>query len=139
MDVETQKYTGHSKRVSLCAWNTACTELISTASFDCGVHVWNVMNGSKVWDFNCAENVLSLDWNATGTMLSCTTKDHLLHVFDPRNTSGSGNLSVAAHEGLKTHKAVWLDSEHLATTGFSKSNERQIRLWDTRNFTKEYF
>jgi len=58
-------------------------------------------------------------------------------VLDPRSTDPNSKLSVQAHDGIKTHKTVWLDNEHLATTGFSKTNERQVRLWDTRNFTKE--
>ena len=81
--------------------------------------------------------MLSLDWNSLGSLLTATTKDKLVHVFDPRSKEESSHLSVQAHEGIKTHKAVWLDGEHLATTGFSKNNERQIRLWDTTNFTKE--
>ena len=95
------------------------------------------MNGSKIWDFTAGENVLSLEWSNNGSLLGCTTKDKLVHILDPRSNDEKSRLSVQAHEGIKTHKMVWLDNEHIATTGFSKSNERQIRLWDSRNFTKE--
>jgi WD40 repeat protein len=112
-------------------------ELIATGSFDNSVHVFNILNGSKFWEFQTAENVLSLDWSPNGSLLGCTSKDKLVHVLDPRSTEKKA-LSVAAHEGLKSHKMVWLDNEFFSTTGFSKSNERQVRLWDSRNLTKEY-
>jgi WD40 repeat protein len=137
LTVETQKYANHSKRVSFAAWNPTCAELVASASFDCSVHVWNIMNGAKLWESSALDNILSLDWNPNGSLLSITSKDKLLHILDPRNDESS-HLTVQAHEGLKSHKSVWLDNQHLATTGFSKSNERQIRLWDSRNFTQAY-
>jgi coronin-1B/1C/6 len=96
------------------------------------------MNGQKIWDFSQGENILSLDWSPLGNLLGITTKDKLVHILDPRSTENSSHLSVQAHEGIKTHKMGFLDNEHIYTTGFSKNNERQIKLWDTRNFTKEY-
>jgi len=137
LSAETQKYSGHSKRVSFSSWSPTVMELIASASFDCSVHVWNILNGAKVWDFSQSENVLSLDWNSLGSLVGCTTKDRLVHVLDPRSKDSGSRLSVQAHDGVKPHKMVFLSNEHIATTGFSKTNERQIKLWDTRNFTKE--
>jgi coronin-1B/1C/6 len=110
---------------------------MASASFDSSIHVWNIINGAKIWDFTAGENILSLEWNHNGSLLGVTTKDKLVQVFDPRSTEETSRLSVQAHEGIKTHKMTWLNNETLCTTGFSKTNERQVRIWDSRNFTKE--
>jgi len=46
-------------------------------------------------------------------------------------------ISAPSFEGNKTQKMVWLNQDHLAVTGFSKANNREIRLFDTRKFEKE--
>ncbi len=88
-----------------------------------------------MWDYETKENVLSLDWNPAGSLLGLTTKDKTVSVVDPRSLEESSRLNTLAHEGIKTHKMTWLDDEHLATTGYSKRNEREIKTFDIRNFT----
>lgn len=121
----------------MCNWNPSVHEVIASGSFDWSVHVWNIINGAKIWDFSTNEAILSLEWSPNGALLGCTTKDKLLHIVDPRSTADNSKLSVAAHEGIKTHKMVWVNNESCVTTGFSKKNERQIKLWDIRNLTTE--
>lgn len=111
---------------------------MASASFDCTVHVWNIINGNKIWDCPTSENVLSLEWNPNGSLLSYTTKDKLVNIVDPRSNDEKTKLSVLAHEGIKTSKVVWTGNDSVATTGFSKRNEREIRTWDIRNFTAPY-
>lgn len=43
----------------------------------------------------------------------------------------------ASHEGIKGSRAVWLgNTDRIATTGFSRTSERQLFLWDTKDLSK---
>lgn len=71
--------------------------------------------------------------------LASTSKDKVLSIVDPR--ANKVVASVTCHEGSKATKCCWLDGfagapGHVLTTGFSKTNERELHLWDIRNFTK---
>ena len=46
-------------------------------------------------------------------------------------------MVAQTHEGAKAQKLVWLgDSSTFLTTGFSKQNERQYAVWDTRDLSQ---
>jgi coronin-1B/1C/6 len=45
-------------------------------------------------------------------------------------------LSAKSHESSKSQKMQFLNSDYLFSCGFNKSNERQIKLYDLRNFTE---
>jgi len=76
----------------------------------------------------------TISWNFNGSLFAATTKDKKLRLCDPR--SSTLVAETVAHEGIKTTKVVWLgNSERVATFGFSKSSDREMALWDTRNLT----
>lgn len=71
--------------------------------------------------------------------LASTSKDKSLSIIDPR--AKKIVAAVTCHEGPKATKCCWLDGfagapGHVLTTGFSKTNERELHLWDIKNFTK---
>lgn len=132
--VEQQKFTGHSKKVGMLNFNPSVAEVIATGSFDNSINVWNICNGQSYFRHAFHDGILSLDWNYNGSLVGLTTKEKLVYVLDPRGTNEI--LSCKAHESGKSQKMLFLDEHHLFTCGFSKSNERQIKLFDTRKFTE---
>jgi len=93
-----------------------------------------------LWDFTLEQNLTSLEWNPNGSLLGLTCKDKTINIFDPRLQEGDEKrqLKVLAHEGNKTQKMVWMsNNDYILSTGFSKTNERQFKVWDLRAFTKE--
>lgn len=75
-------------------------------------------------------NVYSIRFNDS------TCKDRKLRLFDPR--AGSNAVVTAeSHSGIKGSRVEWLGSlDRIVTTGFSKSSERQVYLWDSRDLEK---
>lgn len=57
--------------------------------------------------------------------------------MDPRSTQEQTKLTTVSHDNIKTSKMVWINNEYCATTGYSKKNERECKLWDIRNISKE--
>jgi len=130
---EQQKFTAHSKKISMVTFHPTVAEIITSASFDNTINVWNICNGTSYAKQVTGDTVTSLDWNHNGSLLGFTTKQKMVNVFDPRQNSIT--LQSIAHESGKTQKMLFLDSNYLITCGFSKGNERQMKLWDMRNFS----
>eukprot|EP00795_Rhopilema_esculentum_P000897 gene898-10652_t len=76
----------------------------------------------------------SMDWKMDGSLLVTSCKDTNLRIIDPRNSSISAEAK--GHEGVKDSKAVWLgNTDCILSTGFGKTRQRLIGIWDTRMFT----
>ena len=74
-----------------------------------------------------------MDWNSNGSLLGLTTKEKLVHIIDPRGNKVE--MSVKAHDSGKIQKMAFLSGDYAMSCGFTKNNERQIRLYDMRNFS----
>ena len=127
----------HSKKVSFANWHPTVHELICSGSYDNTVHIWNIQNGSTIWESNFGSSIVSLEWSLNGSLIGCTTKERQLVIADPRSND-TKNLVVNAHDSNKSQKMTFLGiDDYVLSCGSSKSNERQLKLWDMRNFTKE--
>ncbi|KAH8096047.1 hypothetical protein JL720_3394 [Aureococcus anophagefferens] len=63
-------------------------------------------------------------------------KDKVVRLFDPRGSAVATELR-AAHEGSKSVKLAFLQDGLLATVGFTRQSQRQIKIWDARDPSKE--
>jgi coronin-1B/1C/6 len=69
-------------------------------------------------------------------VFNSTCKDRKLRLFDPR-AGGNAVVVAESHSGIKGSRVEWLGSlDLIVTTGFSKSSERQVYLWDSRDLEK---
>lgn len=99
---------------------------------DNNVNTWNIYTGEPISKVAVKDTVLSLNWNHNGSLLGLTNKEKLVHVIDPRKNAIVA--SSKAHDSSKSQKMCFLDSNYLFSCGFNKSNERQVKLYDMRNF-----
>ena len=69
-------------------------------------------------------------------MLLSTCKDKKLRLFDPRASAAA--VTVAdSHSGIKGSRVAWMGAlDRIVTTGFSRTSERQVYVWDSRELTK---
>ena len=109
-----------------------------SGSYDNSVHIWNILNRSTIWESNFGSSIVSLEWSLNGSFIGCTTKERQLIIADPRVSNTTKHLEVIAHDSNKSSKMTFLgNNDFVLSCGSSKSNERQLKLWDMRNFTKE--
>jgi hypothetical protein len=102
---------------------------------DSTVTTWNIYTGSSYSKIHVKDTILSLNWNHNGSLLGITNKEKLVHLIDPR--ANTITATSKAHDSSKSQKMCFLDSNYLFTCGFNRSNERQIKLFDMRNFQSE--
>ncbi|CDJ56545.1 hypothetical protein, conserved [Eimeria maxima] len=131
--------TGSAKKVIATEWNPVADFILASGCFDGAVALWDVDSASLVSSIQLSDSVLSVKWSNCGDTLATTSKDKALSIIDPR----AKNIvaSVNCHEGPKATKCCWIDgfagaAGHVLTTGSSKTNVRELHLWDIKNIAK---
>lgn len=106
-------------------------------------------NSFHLFDFNNLDFKQEMDigsdpiqsacWSYDGRTIACTTKDKQIVLVDPR-VGGDDRVTsrTAAHANHKDSRICWISSSnnHLLSTGFGRSRNRELRGWDARNMSK---
>ncbi|KAJ8398767.1 hypothetical protein AAFF_G00419640 [Aldrovandia affinis] len=77
------------------------------------------------------DQLQGLTWKQDGSLLATSCKDKKLRVFDPR-AQLTPVQSAVGHDNNKDSRILWLNDDHILTTGFNQIRERELRLWDSR-------
>ncbi|KAJ7309102.1 hypothetical protein JRQ81_008427 [Phrynocephalus forsythii] len=126
---------GHSKRVGIITWHPTARNILLSAGCDNVIILWNVGTGEALLTVDDLHNdlIYNVCWNHNGSLFVTTCKDKHLRIIDPRQ-----HLVVAEkfkpHEGSRPVRAIFMADGKVFTTGFSKMSERQLALWDLKNF-----
>ncbi|XP_049542318.1 coronin-1C-like isoform X2 [Anopheles darlingi] len=128
---------GHKRKVLHIEWHPTAANVLLSAGFDHLVCVWDIGNTERpllnVIDCH-VDMIYSLAINRDGSMIATTSKDKKLRVIEPR--SGIVVSEGICHLGTKCSKAVFLDSNRILTTGFSRHSDRQYAVWDQHDLRK---
>jgi len=131
-----QTLTGHRRKVGTVNWNPTANNVLATSSTDYTIKVWDVEKGQARNSVEGHGNIIqSVAWNYDGGLIVSTCKDKKLRIVDPRANSVAGE--AVAHEGVKGSRACYLGPiGKVFSVGFSKTSDRQYRLWDPANLSK---
>ncbi|GAA6059325.1 hypothetical protein JCM10212_005905 [Sporobolomyces blumeae] len=127
--------SAHGRKAGHVRFHPSASNVLATASTD--VKVWDVEHQKAVYTSDThADMVQSIDWDWAGSVYSTTCKDKKLRLFDPR--TGSAAVTIAdSHLGVKGARVTWLGAhDRMVTTGFSRTSERQVFMWDSRDLAK---
>jgi WD40 repeat protein len=130
LNVDLQHYNGHARKVAFVNFNPVCSDVIASASFDNTIQVWNMLKSELICKSSLKEYPTSMEWNYNGSLIGCSSKDKHIYVVDPRN--GDVTVKTKGHDSPKTMKMTWVSEYNIISTGFSKSNTREMKLWDIR-------
>lgn len=129
------KLSGHSRKVGHVLFNPAAENVLASSSGDYTVKLWDLEDGKAKATLKHSDIVQSLSWSADGAMLVTTSRDKKLRFWDVRQEKAVHTTN--GHAGAKSSRVVWLgEHDRVATTGFSRMSERELRLWDIRNPTE---
>ena len=128
---------GHGRKVTLLKFHGTADNVLASASADQLVKVWDIEKQSEVANVGAHGGLIQdLQWDATGARLGTTCKDKKVRLLDPR--SGAGAEIDKPHEGSKAVKLAFLgDTGLVATVGFTRQSQRQLKIWDERDTSKE--
>ncbi|RKP11930.1 hypothetical protein BJ684DRAFT_17533 [Piptocephalis cylindrospora] len=127
--------TGHRRKVGHVLFHPVASNVLASSSADHTVKLWDVEHGTEKQELgDFGEVVQSLTWNYNGSLLATTCRDKKIRIHDVRSNTvvqvGDG------HQGIKGSRVVWLGNcDRFCTTGFSRSSDRQLFLWDTKDLS----
>ncbi|KAM6402847.1 coronin-6 isoform 1-T1 [Rhynochetos jubatus] len=126
---------GHSKRVGIISWHPTARNVLLSAGCDNLVILWNVGTGEMllVLEDIHTDLIYTAGWNRNGSLLVTTCKDKTVRVIDPRKRRVVAER-FAPHEGLRPVRAIFTREGHIFTTGFTRMSQRELGLWDPKNF-----
>ncbi|BGP30631.1 Coronin-like protein crn1 [Rhodotorula toruloides] len=125
----------HGRKAGHVKFNPVAQGVLATASTD--VKIWDLeAQKSSYQSETHADMVQSIDWDWTGSTYATGCKDKKLRIFDPR--AGSAAVTVVdSHSGVKGSRVLHLgNQDRIVTTGFSRTSDRQLFLWDARELNK---
>uniref|UniRef100_A0A8C8S790 Coronin n=1 Tax=Pelusios castaneus TaxID=367368 RepID=A0A8C8S790_9SAUR len=126
---------GHSKRVGIITWHPTARNVLLSAGGDNLLILWNVGTGEMLLmlDDLHGDLIYNVGWNHNGSLLVTTCKDKHVRIIDPRQRRVLAE-KIKPHEGARPIRAIFMADGKIFTTGFSKMSERQLALWDLKNF-----
>ncbi|NXL46234.1 CORO6 protein, partial [Podilymbus podiceps] len=126
---------GHSKRVGIISWHPTARNVLLSAGCDNLVILWNVGTGEMLLALEDMHTdlIYNVGWNRNGSLLVTTCKDKKVRVIDPRKQQVVAE-KAKPHDGARPIRAIFMADGKIFTTGFSKMSERQLGLWDLKNF-----
>ncbi|NXW92851.1 CORO6 protein, partial [Alopecoenas beccarii] len=126
---------GHSKRVGIISWHPTARNVLLSAGCDNLVILWNVGTGEMLLALEDMHTdlIYNVGWNRNGSLLVTTCKDKKVRVIDPRKQQIVAEKDKP-HDGARPIRAIFMADGKIFTTGFSKMSERQLGLWDLKNF-----
>ncbi|ORX61110.1 DUF1900-domain-containing protein [Piromyces finnis] len=125
--------------VNIVQFHPTVENIVSTATSN-NIYLWDIENEKVINTFNSDNEIQYYSWKEDGSMFVKSTKanGNGLEIIDPRSsgTSITGN----GHPGSKATRALWLgNTNNIVTTGFSRTRDREIFLWDSRNMSSTLF
>lgn len=131
-----QNLAGHRRKVGGVEFNPAAANVLATSSTDYKILIWDIEAGEAKCTVDGHANIIqSMDWSVDGKQLFTTSKDKKLRVVDPRSNTVANELE--SHAGVKGSRVLYLAGfEKLFTVGFSRSAEREYKIWDLKNLAK---
>ncbi|XP_053562122.1 coronin-6 isoform X2 [Bombina bombina] len=126
---------GHSKRVGIIKWHPSARNVLLSAGSDNVIIIWNVGTGEAVISLDelHTDLIYSVCWNYNGSLFTTTCKDKKVRVIDPRKQEIVAE-KMTPHEGMRPMRAIFTRDGNIFTTGFTRMSQRELGLWDPKNF-----
>ncbi|CAI8054249.1 Coronin-7 [Geodia barretti] len=127
---------GHQEKPNLLCFHPQASSLLATAGFDCHLFIWNLEERAISLRMDpLPQPLFAMSWSPDGKLLATIARDHVIRIYDPRNSTSPVNEGVGP-EGSRGARIVWLNSTHLAVSGFNKTSSRTISLYVTSDLSR---
>ncbi|KAI9357008.1 hypothetical protein DFJ73DRAFT_821808 [Zopfochytrium polystomum] len=127
---------GHGRKVGHVLFHPSAENVLLSASGDFTVKVWDISTGAQRQELTGhTELIQGISWSYDGALVITTCKDKKIRLFDVR--SNTVVQEAAGHVGVKGTRADWMGPlNKFVTTGFSRTSERQVFIWDIKNLSE---
>ena len=124
-------FDGHQSRINHVQFHPFVRNYVLSTSSD----------SVRIWDIEAAKQVLQLQEFPDMVLgaafhvkrLATTCRDKYVRLSDLR--TGAAMMKTLGHESPRGSRVLWIDEHTLCSTGFGAGSQRQVHLYDTRNFS----
>lgn len=130
--------SGHERKPLVLSFHTTADNVLSSGSQDGIVKLWDIEKGTEMSSLEGIHEdaILDIVWDYTGNQYATSCKDKTVRVIDARSNTVATE-AIKAHEGSKAIKLTYAGrKEMLVSVGFTKSSQRELKIWDPRNMGK---
>ncbi|KPA83879.1 coronin (CRN12) [Leptomonas pyrrhocoris] len=126
---------GHNKKCGILAFHPSANGVLGSAAVDRVINIWDVEKSTAVTTIHhLSDYATGFEWNLDGSLFCVSSRDRKLRILDSHD--GSVVSSVESHSGARSQRCVWCKRKNMIMTfGWNDSQQRQIKLWDTRKMT----
>ena len=124
---------GHYSKVTYTSFHPTAKDVLLTSSLDGTIKFWDSSVGKEKFTLeNTIEDLIqSVDWNWDGSLMAFSSHDRKIKVVDTR--ANKVVQEAVTHQGAIGVKLAWMGDTHkIITSGFGKSADRELGLWDSR-------
>eukprot|EP00903_Cladosiphon_okamuranus_P005452 g5437.t1 len=129
---------GHGRKVTLLRFHPTANNVLASVSADMTVKLWDIEAGMNMNTLAAHDQLIQdIVWDYYGNTYATSCKDKSLRIMDARSPQVAQSVAMA-HEGARSSKITFLGTkEKLLSVGFTKQSQRQFKVWDPRNLSKE--
>jgi coronin-1B/1C/6 len=129
---ETQRLTGHKKKVNIIQWNPVVSEVIASFGNDNDLLISDITKGDEIFRLHTEDPGFNIEWNSTGSQIISSLKSKNITIWDVRSLSVVS--STLGHDTAKIQRSGFADGDYIYSSGHNSKGFREIKLFDRRNF-----
>ncbi|RKO93413.1 hypothetical protein BDK51DRAFT_19573 [Blyttiomyces helicus] len=127
----------HEKRVDLIKFHPTVGNILTTASADSTIRLWEIEGMQDRICLTCPNDAVaqSITFDYCGDTIAVGATDGMVHLYDPRASTDPVQSISSNHTPAKGLRACWLPPDPVfITTGFAKTGGgREVAIWDAAN------
>ena len=137
-NITNMQLIGHQGKIECLSFHSVFSDLLASSASDGTIKLWNMTCMTDKISLKLPDDTFSQSFcfDYMGERMVSITSKSLLQIFDLRTRSSSLQVETQ-HSRIKSSRVVWLHPEPLVvSTGFDKSSNRTLFLWDIRRLDK---
>lgn len=135
IDAAATYLASHEKRIDSLKFHPICPGVLVTSSVDATIKVWDLEASQDMITLNSSNvAVTNMDFDRNGNIIVAGYSDSTINFFDPRGSKDAILSMDSKHQQSKGCMVKYLNPDpFFISSGFNSLNQREIKVWDTRN------
>ena len=138
MEITDMQLMGHKGKIEWLSFHSVFSDILASSSSDRTIRLWNMATMTEKISLELPDDSFSQSFcfDYMGERMASITSKSLLQIFDWRTNICALSLETQ-HSKHKSARVMWLNPDpFVVSTGFDKSSNRTLFLWDIRRMDK---